>query len=431
MGRNCQKWCNGALILAVVATVFSVEVPVATDISIYASINTEDIAILVAFIVLLGYLMLYSDFMLSIRFPSLTAVITVISLWILITVLVALIRSPESLSATALWTMKWFEIVLFFIIVQTLINSKTSRNVGDTLTCAGILLAVVAVFKTVFGRGRVEAFFNNPNPLGGFFSLVTVICVAWILFGRSRSRHWTVLSTLGATVSVFAVLTTLSRSGILNLAVSLGVLFLLIVRRLSKDQLLTLGATAGIGAISFSFVFPAGSLNRLFDWYRIVNGRIIITGQSFRVRFALVKKGFELFIQQPIFGYGWFATPSRVGYLDIYLTTLLVDLGIVGFALVSLFHLMMFRKFLQLRRRGAHIYGTAGTAWNIGLLVQSIGGAFVRSPQMLIILFLLLGIAWSETKSDSGGWEIVRRFSSRHRQDDGLIGQYSGPNRGS
>jgi len=191
-----------------------------------------------------------------------------------------------------------------------------------------------------------------------------------------------------------AVITTGSRSGIFGLIVALTVFSLITYKSWSKTDYFALTVAGVTSVATLPFIVDPAVLYRLISWISFRGGQFVLTessaANSFRIRAQLVEKAIELFQQQPIFGYGWFAVPSRVGYLDVYYTIILVELGIVGAILYLLFSLSIIRSWIVDYRNGAVIAGAAGAAWYCGLLAQSVGGAFPRVPQIMLLTFIVL-----------------------------------------
>jgi O-antigen ligase len=194
--------------------------------------------------------------------------------------------------------------------------------------------------------------------------------------------------------SISAVISTGSRSGLLGLIVALFIITVLMARAIQGRDYAGISAIVVPSLLIIPKVLDESVVDRITGWVSITSGGIALSdstaANSFRIRLQLIEKAFDLFSKQPIFGYGWFAVPSRVGYLDVYYTTLLVETGVVGFVLFLFVHLSFIGSWLTDRTNGAFAIGSACSAWYCGLLSQSIAGTFPRTPQILLVSFFLL-----------------------------------------
>jgi hypothetical protein len=127
----------------------------------------------------------------------------------------------------------------------------------------------------------------------------------------------------------------------------------------------------------------------------LINGEFGLNPSFFgglESRLRLTQKAIGLMEQQPIFGFGWFASPEnpRVGYLDVLYSQLLVDLGVVGFVLAIAFYLIVVRAFIIRISDVSLVVPVVGAGWLAGLLTAGIGGAHARVPRLLFVLVVLL-----------------------------------------
>jgi|AntDeeMetagen681_2_1112603.scaffolds.fasta_scaffold00636_2 O-antigen ligase len=373
--------------LVVILVIFSVEVPILQNISKYASINSEDIAVVLVFMYFI-FSKLNSDWSLQVRLPRVTFYLGLVSGWIILTLIIATLRSDQSVAASYLWVLKWFEVVAFFIVIQDIFDRVRSKLALKTMVLSGLLISIYSIISSYTGQYRIEIFFNNPNVLASFLILTMMLAAGFAVYKRSI-YYFISMIVLGG-----AVITTGSRSGIFGLIVALTVFSLITYKSWSKTDYFALTVAGVTSVATLPFIVDPAVLYRLISWISFRGGQFVLTessaANSFRIRAQLVEKAIELFQQQPIFGYGWFAVPSRVGYLDVYYTIILVELGIVGAILYLLFSLSIIRSWIVDYRNGAVIAGAAGAAWYCGLLAQSVGGAFPRVPQIMLLTFIVL-----------------------------------------
>jgi len=130
--------------LVVILVIFSVEVPILQNISKYASINSEDIAVVLVFMYFI-FSKLNSDWSLQVRLPRVTFYLGLVSGWIILTLIIATLRSDQSVAASYLWVLKWFEVVAFFIVIQDIFDRVRSKLALKTMVLSGLLISIYSI----------------------------------------------------------------------------------------------------------------------------------------------------------------------------------------------------------------------------------------------------------------------------------------------
>jgi len=218
--------------LVVILVIFSVEVPILQNISKYASINSEDIAVVLVFMYFI-FSKLNSDWSLQVRLPRVTFYLGLVSGWIILTLIIATLRSDQSVAASYLWVLKWFEVVAFFIVIQDIFDRVRSKLALKTMVLSGLLISIYSIISSYTGQYRIEIFFNNPNVLASFLILTMMLAAGFAVYKRSI-YYFISMIVLGG-----AVITTGSRSGIFGLIVALTVFSLITYKSWSKTQYFT------------------------------------------------------------------------------------------------------------------------------------------------------------------------------------------------
>lgn len=385
-------------VILLASLIFSLEYPLPGTGSEYSSINTEDAAIALITVVFI-YDLATSHINITIRDKYLWLSIVAASVWILITLLVAAIRG-ENILISILWTLKWFEAMVLLFVSQQYLEHSNKSVIFKSTTILGILLAGFATAAVIMGHYRFRLFFGNPNILSSFFVLVSLLSFSYVLkYDRLLAR---IIYSLGGIVAIYGILATGSRSGVLGLIVGISMFAILLRKKIININVYYIIGAFLLAIISIPFVITEILIRRLTGWFKFENGSFMLTdslgSDSIRIRIRLIKKGINLFWETPIFGRGWYASPSRVGVLDMHYTTLLVEIGIIGFILIALFYLCVIRSFMIARNTDMLFIGSALTAWFISLLVQSIGGNFPRAPQLMFIYLLMVAAARAAPK---------------------------------
>lgn len=404
MSRNRETWL---FILFALAVLFSVQVPLPGVGSKYASINSSDFAILLIFVLFVEERQRRNDWEISLSLPRPMAWFVLAGAWIVVTVVVATIRSEVSMLPNTLWTLKWFEIAVFFLLAQQYAERVDWNAVVWTVLAGGTLQAVVAIgitpFLTGYGRitvvpflstyGQPTVFWQNPNGLAVFFALVATLYILAGACSFSFQRRRAIWFLAGGLLVAVGVILSGSRSGLITLLSGIVVGSLLAYRHLSKPLTASVAGFGLLAGLGLASVLNTTIFRRYLPTVTFEQGTIVLTGKgtgAIYSRYDLTLQAIDLWKEQPIFGYGWFASPETVGYLDVFYAQILVDVGIVGVVVLAGFYLSLTKSFVRNRYRGSYVLGAAGGGWLVGLLCAGVGGAYARVPRLMFLLVLLL-----------------------------------------
>jgi O-antigen ligase len=186
-----------------------------------------------------------------------------------------------------------------------------------------------------------------------------------------------------------------SRAALLAILAGSASASILTYRELPVKKIIALGLVGGIMGISLLGLSGRGLLFRRFFPLSYQNGSIMLEGVGsvgIETRLRLAEEGLKLWSEQPVFGYGWFASPENplVGFLDNFYIQVLVDLGLIGFILVAVLYLSILREFISRRSTSSIVISVGAASWLVGLCVAGIGGAHPRVPRIMFLLVLLL-----------------------------------------
>jgi hypothetical protein len=383
--------------LFLVSILFSLQLPLSGVGSEYASVNASDFVVLALGGVFLAQRIQTGDWRLKLSIPEVTVWFCLLGGWILATVLVAVIREPVSSLANVLWTLKWFEIAGLLVLAQSFSTAVDWDRMLTVLLAGGTLIAAVAVVQNITASGtyaRATVLWRNPNTMSVFLALPALLGLLngalWVREGPVRAR----LSFLAGTVCLVGVLSAGSRSGIITLLVGGTVGVVLLRDRLPVPTLVAAVVGTASLLIPVLLVTRPWLLNRYLPFI-LTDGELALNPSFFgglEARFNLTKEAISLWVQQPIFGYGWFASPEnpRVGFLDVLYSQILVDLGAFGFLFAIVFYLVFVRAFIVRISDVSLAVPVVGASWLVGLLAAGIGGAHARVPRLMFCLVILL-----------------------------------------
>jgi len=415
--------------LFVLALVFSIQIDLDFGLSKFASINSEDLAIGALTLVLLIRLAQGGDWELSLSLPRVTGFMLFVSAWLLLTLFVAHIRSPYTILPNLLWTFKWFEAIILLIVLQQFLGDRLARFALRTLTLAGSVLAVLVVVsnalpsaheirlsgRTVFSTAvyrptrfhEMDPFFwGNPNAIGVFYFLMTVVFFA-LLIHRDSRNPWLFV---GLGLSFLVLVLSGSRTALLALVAGSPVVLFELRDRFSIERIVWAAVVVGASAVAFLLIWDPFFLRKFFITIDV--GKLFRSGQitfsgiqhgGIEKRVEMAQRGLRLFSEQPLFGYGWFASPEnpRVSIIDMHYPALLVDLGLAGAGLMLTLYALILYRFHSICRKSDSWIPAVGAAWYVGLLVSGLANSNIRVPRMMFITILLLVAARAVSDEDS------------------------------
>jgi hypothetical protein len=409
---NSDTWPNLFLTLFLVSVLFSLQLPLPGVESRYASVNAADFVVVALGGLFLAQRVRSGDWRVKLTVPEVTVWFCLLGGWILVTVLVAVVREPVPVVANVLWTLKWFEITGLLVLAQSFSASVDWDRALVLLLAGGTLIAAIVFAQNITASGtyvRSTVLWRNPNTLSVFLALPALLgLLNGALWLRERPRRAR-LSFLAGAVCLVGVLTAGSRSGMITLFVGAAVGAVLL-----RDRLPIYTLAAGVTGAA-SLVVPVLLTTRPWLLKRYIplaltDGGLTLNSTFFGGligRFKLTQKAIDLWTQQPIFGYGWFASPEnpRVGFLDVLYSQLLVDLGLVGFVLAITFYLVVVRAFVACISDVSLVVPAVGASWLVGLLAAGIGGAHARVPRLLfLLLIVLVAAAALESRDNRRFW---------------------------
>jgi len=252
-----------------------------------------------------------------------------------------------------------------------------------------------AVYRPTKYHEMDPFFWGNPNAIGTFYFLMTLVFFA-LLIHRDSWNPWLFI---GMGLSFLVLILSGSRTALLALAAGSPVVMFELRDRLSVKRVIWSGAILGVSAgILLLFLNPF-FVKKFFITIDIIelfqSGQVSFSGGQtggITKRIEMAQRGLRLFSDQPLFGYGWFASPEnpRVSIIDMHYPVLLVDLGLPGAGLMLTLYTLILYRFHSLCQRSNIWIPAVGTAWYVGLLVSGLANSNIRVPRMMFITILLL-----------------------------------------
>lgn len=223
--------------------------------------------------------------------------------------------------------------VLFVVVMLGRVQDKNLLYaILQTNLWVSFVFGVLSVFfrgaflDEVFVARQVLTLFgqqNDPNNCAAFL----LIGITLALYSATVERRLIPLNGLIAVVNTYALMLTSSRAGFLTLGVILVSLVFIpqvgdriqIKKALQKLAVVVLAIAVSVFVIQR--FLPQANIERLFTWSGYEGG----SGRDIRWQRAM-----ELFIQRPLFGWGWGGYSTGVGAIHNTFLTSLCDVGIFG-----------------------------------------------------------------------------------------------------
>lgn len=332
--------------------------------------------------------------------------------WIVYTVLFGLIVTISPLlsphySYTTTVMQELFNTVLLppmiaFIAFQLLSTPRNYRLFSQHVIVGVLILCVICIVQFLVGSSvindqqRSMGTFDNPNALAVYL----VLCLPFLLTGYEQKvlPRWILMAA--HFLLVVAIVTTVSRKGILTLGLSYVVFFWLTRR---KKML----APALAGAVILA-VIAAG--------YSQVSSRFTGDAIDNQVagKVAMVKAGLNMFIEDPLVGKGYkgyyhnytrfFPTTNKEGYdaHNEYITAL-VNFGIIGFIVFMAIFIAPLRSCWQQRSIIKRYPRSPAAGLLIGVLIavvsfmlnQIYAGTIFYQNSVVFMLYINIAAAYA------------------------------------
>ena len=259
---------------------------------------------------------------------------------------------------------------------------------------------------------RSEGTFTNPNTLAAFLQIGIVLAVA-LLLGAKLSWKMRIVLVAGLGVTIFAMLTSFSRGGWVSSAC--GVLFLLIVRGKLRHVLVTTAVLLLGILLSYQFV----------PFVDVIASRIasildVFADPSSSSRLYLMSSGWWMFLDNPVFGVGFRGYPEL--YYD-YIhpdmpkllrdvdeshtmpTTILAELGLVGFIVSMWLWLVVYREGMRAVRAARDPLMHAFASGLLALYVAFLVNFLFADDLVNNIFWLTMGMIYAVRLIVDGYWE--------------------------
>ncbi len=248
----------------------------------------------------------------------------------------------------------------------------------------------------LYGVPRMNSVAAEPSHQAFFLLIYIAIFVTlWVNKVYIVPRRFFEFSLL---LALTGIILTTSTTGIVTLAFGLIVMTIhLIINKLAINlrffRLIILVSVVIVIIIILSLLIIFNSDIPSENFIRFISENTIgkLQSGSGQIRTSAIPLTLEVFLQNPIIGTGW----GRNRSFDLA-TTLLANIGIIGFASYILVMMTIFRIVLRVHQRSHdHTLSTIGLSFFYALIL-ALFACFIAIPDFLFLYFwVLLGLAAS------------------------------------
>src|SRR5581483_8038753 len=222
------------------------------------------------------------------------------------------------------------------------------------LSLFGFAIALFAIVQDFSGNGSIYWFvkvhaisaevygpYANHNHYAGLMEMLVPLCAAAAFLETGGKRA---LLLFASAIMALSIVFSRSRGGMLGLAVAVVFVCAVLFRGHRQNR-------AALAMVAGSVLVAVGTLF-------LANDKILqrLTDTQDKFRLAIYADSWHMWLQRPIFGYGWgtfatvypafrsFYTNLRVNHAHNDYLELLVEMGVVGAAVVLWFLFSVFRQ---------------------------------------------------------------------------------------
>ncbi|HEY9202184.1 MAG TPA: O-antigen ligase family protein [Gammaproteobacteria bacterium] len=240
--------------------------------------------------------------------------------------------------------------------------------------------------------GRSKGAFAEPNQFAAYLAAFVPLVLAFIFTSTKKVKK--IIYTIVLVLTIFVLLLTGSRGGLVSLAASIGVYYVLHSKQpimKSIFNLVGVYSVAFVGLVLIFFLLPENTASGLM---LKISGEFVENSNTDYTsgRLSIWTRALEAFIYSPIFGTGWqtfiplFGANSHSDYILFLVTT-----GVVGLGLFLSIFYAMFKEVMKWRSKDdcySHFYNS----YIGGLAAFMVSMLFVNiyNPTYFIMLYSAL-----------------------------------------
>jgi O-antigen ligase len=323
---------------------------------------------------------------------------------------------------TEYWYATWFKAlqwmcyaILFFISTQVLRGADRLKAFGLFLTCFGSLVALIAIAQGGTQSDKVfwifstdpGSVFYGPYPnhahYAGLMEMLFPIPLVLGLSSLFRS-HGRTLLIFAALIMAGSIFLAASFGGIISFGGELAFLAILLLRQRRRGRVLLWGLVLLLGFSLLIVILQPAALQERLEHAQSKTEQMDAT-----TRLAIARDSVPMILKKPLLGYGLgcfvevfpsfrsFYTNDTVNAAHNDYVQALVELGLVGFALVAALVFLLLREGLRKARHWEHdcesSMAMAALVGCVGILIHSLCDFNLQIPANAAMFATLAAVA--------------------------------------
>ncbi len=313
----------------------------------------------------------------------------------LILAYISTLYTPTDENIVVQYLYRLFSSVILVMLISNVVETKEDvEKIVDAFIFAGFCLAIFLYLSFGFqnlltSSNRIDNRHGNLNIIGLNCTFSIIFSVYKIVTKKSKKRFLYALVTV---VSFPAIMFSGSRKAILVLLVALVVFFLSYSKNKVVVSRIIIAILALLVIAALIYYVPAFKVmkSRIFSMLEWASGdNNTITASSDSSRMMFIKRGFEAFLNSPVWGNGFLYSYHLFGlYAHNNYIELLMDGGIICFAAYYSIYLYILRNFLKHRKTGDRAFSSFLITVLIALLFADIGVVSFYNRYILILIII-------------------------------------------
>lgn len=325
---------------------------------------------------------------------------------------------PDSTVKMLLQVLSYFSV--FFLAANTLDNESKIKRVLIVIIITGFLLSLYGIFfklATIASGSNSFSTFVNRNHFAAYLEMIIPLAISLIFIIKRRPIRF--ILSFGVLAMFFALFLTSSRAGILSLFIAFVALFLLLRRKVNPTKLVVVFCSLlmlSLGILLWSDNNPA--VNYTINKFKILNEPV----KAYSGRLVFIKDSLVIIKDFPFLGTGLgtfgdiyqkYSTINeksssylvRSDFAHNEPVQLLVETGLLGFVLLSVFLFTIFKSTVVLwrtRRNTFSVFLGAGCCVSLlAAFLHSLLDFTMHVPANALLFLIILAIFYRAVRIPS------------------------------
>ena len=299
------------------------------------------------------------------------------------------------------WLFTYLQLWVLMWLASFLLDTPKKQQIFMWIFTITAIITAIAIFnrggflEEIDPTLRAAGFTQGANTAARYF--VAAFVFLYYLRTTMKGTFWNIATIVGMIIMFLAVYYTVSRTGMVLLAVAVILLFLLTPRMKNRFQIIVIAVIA----FTILLIFSSSILQVIGQIVPVVSEGTDTMG----LRYALWEAGWEMWKDHPIIGVGVGMFPSNLKFYpnpryyhyfqtglvahNIYVA-ILTETGVIGFIIFTGFLLSVVYLLVKNRNKLDEKWKPIANVWLVVIVVLLIGG-LTKTDQAEKILWLTMG----------------------------------------